>query len=229
MKSRKSYKTPPSGPRRLFLVDDHPMTRRGLIDLINQEADLTVCGEAEDAAGALEHIKRLKPRLALVDITLPGASGLTLIQDLRACAPSVKLLALSMHDENVYAERVLRAGGHGYIMKNEGGDRLLSAIRYVLDDNIYVSENVSRQLVDTFAAGAPPASVGVASRLTDREFEVFRLLGQGLSSAEIAARLHVSSKTIDSHRLRIKNKLDMDSLPALLRHAVRWAATEETI
>ncbi len=215
--------------RRILIVDDHPMTRRGLAELINQEADLTVCGEAADATRALEACKTLKPDLALVDITLPQKSGLVLIKDIRLWSPDVLVLALSMHDETLYAERVLRAGGHGYIMKNEGGDKLLVAIRQVLGGKTYVSEGVSARIVDAFAGRRKEAGDSSLGRLTDREFEVFQLIGQGLPTAEIGNRLHLSPKTVDSHRLHIKEKLQLQSLPELMRYAVRWAATEEML
>jgi DNA-binding NarL/FixJ family response regulator len=215
--------------RRVFLVEDHPITRRGLVELINHEPDLSVCGEADTAAAALEEIKKLKPDLALVDITLPRRSGLTLLKDIRLWTPAVYVLVLSMHDENLYAERVLRAGGHGYIMKDEGGEKLLGAIRQVLGGKTYVSDRVSTRIVDAFAGRSKATENSTVGRLTDREFEVFQLLGQGLPTAEIGRRLHLSPKTIDSHRLHIKEKLQLSSLPELMRYAVRWAATEEMI
>ncbi len=215
--------------RQVFIVDDHPITRRGLTQLINNEADLAVCGEADNAIVALDIIKKLKPDIVLVDITLPRRSGLMLVKDIRLWTPSVYVLALSMHDESLYAERVLRAGGHGYIMKNEGGDKLLQAIRRVLDGTTYVSEGVSRKIVEAFAGRKKEGEGSAVGQLTDREFEVFQLLGQGLPTAEIGKRLHLSPKTVDSHRLHIKEKLQLHSLPELMRYAVRWAATEEMI
>ncbi len=215
--------------RRIFIVEDHPMTRRGLMGLINQEPDLEVCGEADGAVNALEAIKSLKPDLALVDITLPRKSGLVLVKDIRLWTPSVYVLVLSMHDEGLYAERVLRAGGHGYIMKSEGGEKLLQAIRHVLDGKTYVSEDVSSRIVDTFAGRRKQTGDSSLGSLTDREFEVFQFLGQGLPTAEIGRRLHLSPKTVDSHRLHIKEKLRLRSLPELMRYAVRWAATEEML
>jgi DNA-binding NarL/FixJ family response regulator len=215
--------------RRIFLVEDHPITRRGLVELINHEADLAVCGEADNAAAALEAIKETKPDLALVDITLPRRSGLTLLKDIRLWTPNTYVLVLSMHDESLYAERVLRAGGHGYIMKDEGGDKLLAAIRQVMAGKTYVSERVSTRIVDAFAGRTKKSENSPVGRLTDREFEVFQLLGQGLPTAEIGRRLHLSSKTVDSHRLHIKEKLQLTSLPELMRYAVRWAATEEML
>jgi DNA-binding NarL/FixJ family response regulator len=215
--------------RQVFIVDDHPITRRGLTQLINNEPDLKVCGEADNAITGLEDIKRIKPDIVLVDITLPRRSGLMLVKDIRLWAPSTYVLALSMHDESLYAERVLRAGGHGYIMKNEGGDKLLQAMRRVLDGVTYVSEGISRKIVDTFAGRRKDTGNSTVGHLTEREFEVFQLLGQGLPTAEIGKRLHLSPKTVDSHRLHIKEKLQLHSLPELMRYAVRWAATEEMI
>ena len=215
--------------RQVFIVDDHPITRRGLTQLINNEPDLKVCGEADNAITGLEDIKRIKPDIVLVDITLPRRSGLMLVKDIRLWAPSTYVLALSMHDESLYAERVLRAGGHGYIMKNEGGDKLLQAMRRVLEGVTYVSEGISRKIVDTFAGRRKDTGNSTVGHLTEREFEVFQLLGQGLPTAEIGKRLHLSPKTVDSHRLHIKEKLQLHSLPELMRYAVRWAATEEMI
>jgi len=213
----------------VFIVDDHPITRRGLTQLINAEPDLKVCGESDNAITGLEDIKRIKPDIVLVDITLPRRSGLMLVKDIRLWVPSTYVLALSMHDESLYAERVLRAGGHGYIMKNEGGDKLLQAMRRVLDGVTYVSEGISRKIVDTFAGRRKDSGNSTVGHLTEREFEVFQLLGQGLPTAEIGKRLHLSPKTVDSHRLHIKEKLQLHSLPELMRYAVRWAATEEMI
>ena len=215
--------------RRLFIVEDHPITRRGLKELINQEKDLEVCGEADNANTALEAIKMLKPDLALVDITLPEKSGLILIKDIRLWSPGVYVLVLSMHDESLYAERVLRAGGHGYLMKTEGGEKTLSAIRCVLEGKTYVSDRVSSKIVDTFAGRRQGVGDSTIGQLTEREFEVFELIGQGLATGEIGERLHLSPKTIDSHRLHIKEKLQLRNLPELMRYAVRWAATEEML
>jgi DNA-binding NarL/FixJ family response regulator len=215
--------------RRVFIVDDHPITRRGLTELINHEQDLVICGEIDSAIRALDEIKKLKPDLVLLDITLPRRNGLTLLKDVRLWMPSTYVLALSMHDECLYAERVLRAGGHGYIMKNEGGDRLLHAIRQVLSGKTYVSEGVSRNIVEAFAGRNKDAGTSTVGRLTDREFEVFQLIGQGLPTFEIGQRLHLSPKTVDSHRLHIQETLNLRTLPELRRYAVRWAATEEML
>lgn len=227
--NKTAHATTTGNRQRIFIVEDHPITRRGLAALLKEEADLEVCGEADNAMRALEEIKRLQPDLALVDITLPDKSGLVLTKDIRLWAPASKVLVLSMHDETLYAERVLRVGGHGYIMKLVGGEKLLQAIRQVLSGNTYVSEGVSRRIVDTFAGRRKPTSSSSLGSLTDREFEVFQFLGQGLPTAEIGRHMHLSPKTVDSHRLHIKEKLQLHSLPELLRYAVRWAATEEML
>jgi DNA-binding NarL/FixJ family response regulator len=208
--------------KKVFIVDDHPMMREGLAQLIAQEPDLAVCGEAEDAAEAMQKIEELKPHLALVDITLRSTNGLELIKDLRLRAPDTAILVVSMHDESLYAERVLRAGAHGYIMKQEGGKRLMSAIRHVLAGRTYVSEQISARILDHFSGRASEGGSPV-EQLTDREFEVFQLIGQGMSTKEIADKLHVSAKTVEVHRVNIKQKLKVGTAPELIRFAVRWA------
>ncbi|HET9802247.1 MAG TPA: response regulator transcription factor [Candidatus Acidoferrum sp.] len=214
--------------KKVFIVDDHPMMREGLAQLIAQEQDLTVCGEAEDAAEALKKIEELRPDLALVDITLRSTNGLELIKDLRIRTPDTAVLVISMHDESLYAERVLRAGGRGYIMKQEGGKKLLSAIRHVLSGKTYVSEKISARILDLFS-GRPAEGASPVERLTDREFEVFQLIAQGLSTKEIADKLHVSAKTIEVHRVNIKQKLNVATAPELIRFAVRWAESERPL
>jgi DNA-binding NarL/FixJ family response regulator len=211
--------------KRVFIVDDHPMMREGLAQLISQEQDLTVCGEAEDVAEALQKIGELKPDLALVDITLRSTNGLELIKDLRIRTPGTAVLVISMHDESLYAERVLRAGGRGYIMKQEGGKKLMTAIRHVLTGKTYVSEKISAKILDLFS-GRPTEGASPVERLTDREFEVFQLIAQGLSTKEIADKLHVSAKTVEVHRVNIKQKLNVATAPELIRFAVRWAESE---
>lgn len=219
-------KTPAVRTRtKIFLVDDHPMMREGLAQLIAQETDLAVCGEADDAASALQQIIKLQPALALVDITLRSSNGLDLIRDLRLHAPAVAILVISMHDESLYAERVLRAGGRGYIMKQEGGKKLMQAIRHVLSGGTYVSDKISARILDLFA-GRSAEDGSPVSRLTDREFQVFELIGAGLSTKEIAVRLHVSAKTVEVHRVNIKQKLKIGTAPELIRFAVRWAESQ---
>ncbi len=228
MKPSKSEKTE-EARKRILIVDDHPITRRGLAQLIDQEPDLTVCGEAESAQRALGMLKEPEPDLVLTDITIPGKSGLELIKDMRAQYPRVAILVVSMHEESFYAERVLRAGARGYIMKSEGGAKLLAAIRQVLQGKIYVSERISSQILDVFAGAEVKPNRSVLAVLTDREFEVFQLMGQVLGNREIGERLHLSPKTVDSHRQHIKEKLQLRSMSELIKFAIRWAATHDLI
>ena len=214
---------------RIFIVDDHPITRHGLKELLNHEADLMVCGEADSAPEALAGIKSARPNLVLADITMAGKSGLELLKDMRALHPEVPVLVLSMHDENIFAERIMRAGGRGYLMKCAGGAELLIAIRRVLGGEIYLSRKMSAQMLDMLSTRRKTGKHPTLGRLTDREFEVFQLMGQGLAAREIGGRLHISSKTVDTHRLHIKDKLEFQSLPELMKHAVRWGATQEMI
>jgi DNA-binding NarL/FixJ family response regulator len=201
------------------------MMRDGLRQLVAGESDLEICGEADDAASALEQAEILKPDLAIVDITLRSSSGLDLIKDLRIRSPATAVLVLSMHDESLYAERVLRAGGRGYIMKQEGGKKILEGIRQVAAGRTYVSEAVSARILDAFA-GAQGESKSPVETLTDREFQVFQLIGQGLSTKEMADKLHVSAKTIEVHRVNIKEKLSLHTAAELLRFAVRWTGAQ---
>jgi DNA-binding NarL/FixJ family response regulator len=211
--------------KRILIVDDHPMMRDGLRQLIANEPDLEVCGEADDAARALELTEQCKPDLAVVDITLRSSNGLDLIKDLKIRSAGTAVLALSMHDESLYAERVLRAGGRGYIMKQEGGKKIVEAIRRVLSGSVYVSDAVSARILDTFSGRGQNKST--VESLTDREFEVFQLIGQGLSTSDMADKLRVSAKTIEVHRVNIKTKLGIPTAPELLRFAVRWLESDE--
>ena len=201
------------------------MMRDGLRALISGESDLEVCGEADDALPALEQIEKLKPDLTIVDITLRSTSGLELVKDLRIRAPGVPALVISMHDESLYAERVLRAGGRGYVMKQEGGKKLMEAIRHVLSGQTFVSPKISAKILDAFSGRRPEGSSPV-EQLTAREFEVFQMIGAGLSTKEIAARLHVSAKTVEVHRVNIKQKLKVATAPELIHFAVRWMESQ---
>jgi len=212
--------------RRLLLVDDHPFMRAGLAQLINQQADLEVAGEAADPAAALSELTRCQPHLVLTDLTMPGRSGLDFIKDLHATRPDLPILVISMHDETIYAERVLRAGGCGYIMKEAGGENLLAAIRQILRGEIYVSPKMSARILAALSGHRPRGSSSPIQKLSDREFEVFQLIGQGRSTRDIAAQLHLSSKTVDVHRGHIKEKLELKDTTALVRHAVRWVETQ---
>jgi DNA-binding NarL/FixJ family response regulator len=211
---------------RIFIVDDHPMTRAGLAHLINHQPDTILCGEAENAAEALDRIALSRPDLVLIDITLPGKSGLELIKDVKATRPDLSILVISMHDESLYADRVLRAGARGYITKHEGGDKLISAIRHVLSGKIYVSESMSAHILEIFSGGRPVTDRSSIQNLSDREFEVFQALGEGLSSHEIAKKLHLSAKTVDAHRANIKTKLKINTTAELISFAARWTTTQ---
>ena len=201
------------------------MMRDGLRQLIANEPDLEVCGEAEDASAALELADDRKPDIAVVDITLRSSNGLELIKDLKIRCPDTAVLALSMHDESLYAERVLRAGGRGYIMKQEGGKRIIEGIRRILSGGVFVSEQISARILDSISGRTQ--NLSPVETLTDREFEVFQLIGQGASTAEMADKLRVSAKTIEVHRVNIKAKLGIPTAPELIRFAVRWLESDE--
>jgi DNA-binding NarL/FixJ family response regulator len=207
---------------RVLIVDDHPMTRAGLAHMINHQPDMIVSGEAENAAQALAALEASEPDLILVDITLPGKSGLELIKDIKAMHPGLPVLVISMHDESLYADRVLRAGARGYITKHEGGEKLMRAIRCVLSGKIYVSEKMSAHILEIFSRGQTTPQRPAIENLSDREFEVFELIGEGLSAHQIAARLHLSAKTVDAHRANIKGKLKIQTSAELISFAARW-------
>lgn len=213
---------------RILIVDDHPMMRQGLAQLINSEPDLAVCCEADTAAQAFDAIRRGQPDLAIVDISLPDKNGLELIKDLRALNPDLRVLVVSMHDESLYAERVLRAGGRGYVMKQEGGKKLMEAIREVLAGKLYVSEPMSARILEAFSGRRSAEGVSLVGRLTDREFEIFQMIGQGQGTREIAKCLHLSIKTVEAHRANIKVKLGIKLGTDLVRFAVRWVGVQET-
>jgi DNA-binding NarL/FixJ family response regulator len=215
----------PKDQKQIFIVDDHPVFRDGLVGLVKREADLAVCGEADNAPQALSGIETSKPDLVLADIGLPGKSGLELIKDLRAMRPEMAVLVISMHDETLYAERVLRAGGRGYIMKQEGPEKMLQAIRQVLDGQIYLSGKMSARILDALSDRRAKTNSPIA-RLTDREFEILQLIGQGKDSHAIAEQLHLSVKTVDAHRGNIKEKLELESGTELICYAARWVETQ---
>lgn len=218
-----------AGKRRIFLVDDHPVTREGLARLINGEPDLEVCGEAATAASALAGVDRLRPDLAIIDLTLAkGSDGLELIKDLSARNLRLPMLAVSMRDENLYAERALRAGAMGYVMKEEPAGHIKEAIRAVLKREVYLSKAMRGRLLNrlTRTADAPLASE--IEQLSDRELEVYRLLGQGLGTSKIAGELHLSVSTVQTYRTHIKEKLHFTTAPEMVRHAVEWVHSQTT-
>lgn len=221
-----SKKASVQSKKRILIVDDHPMMRQGLAQLIAAEPDLAICGEAETAEMAINALETLKPELVLADISLPGKNGLELIKDFQAIQPGLPVLVISMHEESLYAERVLRAGGRGYIMKQEGGKKLMEAIRQVLEGKIYVSAKMSSLILEIFSGRRAGAESSPVEGLTDREFEVFQHIGQGKGTRDIAEKLHLSVKTVDVHRANIKTKLKLKSAAELIRYAVRWSESQ---
>jgi DNA-binding NarL/FixJ family response regulator len=223
-----NLRSKPAPLRRILVVDDHPLTRHGMAQLIGQQSDLVVCGESGSAEQALERTDALHPELVLVDVTLPGKPGLELIKDITVLYPEVLVLVVSMHDESLYAERALRAGARGYLMKSAGGDELIKAIRHVLAGQVYVSSDMSAKILDGLSGGRHPKPA-IVSSLSDREFEVFQLVGEGLTTREIGLRLHISGKTVETHRLHIREKLGLKTPPELTKYAVRWAGAHELL
>jgi DNA-binding NarL/FixJ family response regulator len=212
--------------RRILLVDDHPLTSEGLAGVINREADLEVCGLAGNPAEAMAALARVKPDLLVTDMTMPGRSGIEFLKDVHAQWPGLPMLVLSMHDEMLYAERALRAGARGYLMKDAGSAKVLEVIRLVLSGQRYVSPQISARLLDRAAGSRSPGSISPMEQLSDREFEVFRLLGSGKSTKEVAKALNLSPKTVDVHRSRIKEKLQLKDATSLFHHAVRWVEAQ---
>ena len=218
-------------PKRILVVDDHPMTREGIAQWLRNEADFDVCFEAENAGQAIEAIVSMHPDIVLTDISLPGRSGLELIKDIHAVSPDLPVLVISMHDESLYAERALRAGARGYIMKHESGSKVVEAVRALLRGDVYVSQKTSARVLGLFSGHGTKAALSTRSgveRLSDREFDVFQFLGQGLSAHEIGTRLHLCAKTIDAHRANIKRKLLIKSTPELISYAAQWT-THQTL
>jgi DNA-binding NarL/FixJ family response regulator len=212
--------------KQIMIVDDHPMVRNGLKQVINQQTDLAVCGEASNAAEAICLLGEAHPDLIVTDISMPGRSGVEFIKDIQALQPGLLVLVLTLHDESLYAERALRAGARGYVMKDANADKLLEAIRHVLSGKIYVSTQLLGRIVDSFSGHPGGDASSKLGRLTDREMEVFRLIGEGKTAKQIAHELHLSSKTVDVHRGHIKQKLCIDDAIALVSFAARWIETQ---
>jgi DNA-binding NarL/FixJ family response regulator len=208
--------------RTILLVDDHPIVLEGLKQLIDQQPDLRVCGELSDGRAAVATVERLRPDLAVVDLSLKAVNGLDVIKALKAERSELPVLALSMHDEMLYAERALRAGASGYVMKQEATKNLLGAVRRILDGGIYLSDNMTAKLLQRVANTKSTGSASVLEQLSDRELEVFRLIGEGASTRRIAEMLKLSIKTIESHRENIKRKLNLEDAAELVQCAVTW-------
>lgn len=212
--------------KKIIIVDDHPLMRKGLALSLDGELDLEVVGQAADAEIALSMIDKLNPDVAIVDISLPGMSGLELIKHLQAVRPEMRTLVVSRHDETLYAERAIRAGARGYVMKLEAADEIVKAVRRVLAGGIYVSEEINERLLMGLAGGRDELAQSPLEILSDRELEVFELSGRGLATREIAERLHLSVKTVESYRARIKDKLNLKTAAELMQHAVQWVEGE---
>lgn len=208
--------------KRILIVDDHPLICRGLTQMINNEKDLEVCGEANDINSAMQQVADLGPDAVMVDLSLKSSSGIDLIKALKARYPDLPALVYSMHDESVFAERVLRAGAKGYVMKDQPPDVLLNALRKVLTGNIYFSDAMTTRLLDRLTAAGNDALRNPVAGLTDRELEIFSLMGQELTARQIAARLNISIKTVEAHRDHIKSKMGVQNSSDLSRHAKEW-------
>lgn len=218
--------SPKMQKHKVFVVDDHAIVREGLSTIINQQPDLMVCGGAEDPQTALKAVTTLHPDLVIVDISLKGINGIELIKQIQQRDEKIPILVLSMHDESLYVERVLRAGARGYIMKQEGTEKVVTAIHKVLAGEVYVSETMGKKLLSTFRTKGVDRKGPSVERLSDRELEVFRLIGQGYKTRHIADTLHVSVKTVETYRENIKQKMDFKNSTELLQHAIQWVQSE---
>jgi DNA-binding NarL/FixJ family response regulator len=210
--------------KRVVIVDDHPIMRQGLAQLIRMESGLELCGEAGSAREGLEIVSKLKPDLAVVDLTLPDKNGLELVKDIRVMHPATICLVLSMHDESLYGERSLRAGARGYVMKEEAADQLISAIHKIMSGGIYVSEALSVRMLEQITSPSRTRAAGIDS-LTDRELEILELIGKGVATKNIATQLNISARTVEAHRAHVKEKLGISDGAALVRYAVQWVET----
>ena len=212
---------------KVLLVDDHPLVRDGLVNLISQQTDLQICGEAGNEPQALDLIRTVRPDVAIVDISLETGSGIELIKSIKAMFPAVTILVLSMHDESLYAERALRAGARGYVMKCEAAKKVIEAIRCVLAGQLYVSNKIAALMAEKFVEGRPAANASPIEQLSNRELEVFQLLGLGHNTRQIADHLHVGFKTVQAYCARIKEKLKLANATELLREAIRWQESQQ--
>ena len=220
---------PPYATTRILLVEDHPLMRQAVRETLLQERDLTVCGEAGDEAAAMQLVKTTQPHLVLLDLSLGDSSGMDLIKWLVKTDPAIRILVLSMHDESLYAERVIRAGARGYLNKRAAPDAIVAAIRAVLAGNIYLNPAIVGRILQRLAGGGAArteAGTPDVARLSDREMETFELIGSGLGSREISERLCVSVKTVEAYRQRIKEKLGISTGPELARRAVEWVLSK---
>lgn len=212
---------------KVLVVDDHPVFRKGIIALLGEQENLSICGEAEDALRALTAMRQLEPDIAVVDISMPGTNGIELTKSMLSERPDLKILVLSMHDETLYALRALRAGAKAYVMKAEAMDYVSEAIKKIIDGGIYVSPRFSERLVFRAVQSKEGGMGSPVDKLSDREMEVLHLLGKGFGTREIAAELHLSIKTIETHRMHIKDKLDFKDASEMVRFAIEWVSQQE--
>jgi DNA-binding NarL/FixJ family response regulator len=212
------------GKKKVFIVDDHPIVRDGLVTLVGHQQDLEVCGQAEDATQAVKAISESKPDVVIVDITLKSSDGIELTKSIKARHPGLPVVVLSMHDESVYAERALRAGAQAYIMKEVASENIITAIRSILRGEIYVSDQVMKKFLRKAFEGKSVMTGDPVAALSDRELEIFRLIGGGYKASQIARRMHISTKTVETYRARIKEKLNLANASELLRYAIKWVA-----
>ncbi len=211
----------------ILIVDDHPVVREGLASIINHQRDMHVCGDADDALGAIEAVTELKPDVVIVDISLKNSDGIDLTKTIKAKYPKLPIIILSIHDESVYAERALLAGARAYLMKDTASEKVVKAIRTVLSGEIYVSSAISKQFLHKIAGDYCGSNDTPIGSLSDRELEIFRLIGEGCKSSHIAAQLHLSPKTIETYRSRIKLKLNLENAEKLLQYSIRWAKGQQ--
>lgn len=221
-------RTSKASVKNVILVDDHPIMRHGLAQLVRAEAGLAVSGEAGSAREGLEVVEKVKPDLAVIDLTLPDKNGLELVKDIRAMHPATQCLVLSMHDEDLYGERALRAGARGYVMKEEAADHLITAIHKVLSGGLYVSEALNLRMLEQVTGASRNKATGMDA-LTDRELEILTLIGKGVPTKNIAAQLSISARTVEAHRAHIKEKLGITDGAALVRQAVQWVESRTKV
>lgn len=220
-------KCEPPEAKRLVIVDDHPLFRKGLEQLIHSDGAFAVCGEAENASEAIDLIRKLNPDLAIVDLSLPGANGIELIKNIRAEFPKMPVLVLSMHDESLYAVRALRAGADGYVMKHEAMANVTHAIREIFNGRPYLSPAMAAQVITKFAHRQAEGETDAVERLSDREIEILEMIGKGHEVRQIAKLLHLSPKTVETHRAHIKDKLDLKNSREVARFALQWLQARE--
>jgi len=226
-RAKLTSKKPKRDPaKRIVIIDDHPLFRKGLEQLIASNKGFAVCGEAANAAEGLSILRKLKPDLAIVDVSLPGANGIELIKNIRAEFPKLPVLVLSMHDESLYALRSIRAGAQGYVMKQEALENVVRALREIMDGRPYLSQAMSAKLITKFASGSDNGKANPTDILSDRELEILELIGKGHEVRDIATELHLSPKTVETHRAHIKEKLNLANARQVARYAVQWVAEQ---